>query len=140
MLADEPAQWPETTGERMVAALRTGAGKQPHSSFVALGTRPADAEHWFAKMLAGSADHAQTHAARRGDPKFQRRTWAKANPSMAHMPDLLAAIRTEARQARADPGLLAAAGLRRSIALEWVAVCAILFVTAGLTGLAAPPG
>ena len=34
----------------------------------------------------------------------------------------------------------AAAGLRRSIALEWVAVCAILFVTAGLTGLAAPPG
>ena len=34
----------------------------------------------------------------------------------------------------------AAAGLRRSIALEWVAVCAILLVTAGLTGLAAPPG
>ena len=34
----------------------------------------------------------------------------------------------------------AAAGLRRSIALEWVAVFAILFVTAGLTSLAAPPG
>lgn len=33
----------------------------------------------------------------------------------------------------------AAAGLRRSIALEWVAVCAILFITAGLTGLSAPP-
>ena len=33
-----------------------------------------------------------------------------------------------------------AAGLRRSIALEWVAVCAIPFVTAGLSGLAAPPG
>lgn len=33
----------------------------------------------------------------------------------------------------------AAAGLRRSIALEWVAVFAILFVTAGLTSLAAPP-
>ena len=39
VLADEPAQWPETTGERMVAALRTAAGKQPHSRFVALGTR-----------------------------------------------------------------------------------------------------
>ncbi len=42
VLADEPAQWPETTGERMVAALRTAAGKQPHSRFVALGTLPAD--------------------------------------------------------------------------------------------------
>ena len=92
VLADEPAQWPESTGERMVAALRTAAGKQPHSRFVALGTRPADAEHWFAKMLAGGADHAQTHAARSDDPPFQRRTWAKANPSLPAMPDLLAAF------------------------------------------------
>ena len=57
VLADEPAQWPENTGERMVAALRTAAGKQPFSRFVALGTRPADAEHWFSKMLAGGADY-----------------------------------------------------------------------------------
>ena len=27
VLADEPAQWPHTTGERMVAALRTAAGE-----------------------------------------------------------------------------------------------------------------
>ena len=33
----------------------------------------------------------------------------------------------------------AADGLRRSIAVEWVAVSAVLIVTAGLTGLAAPP-
>ncbi len=33
----------------------------------------------------------------------------------------------------------AAAGLRRSIALEWLAVCAILFITAGLTELSGPP-
>ena len=107
VLADEPAQWPDTTGERMVAALRTAAGKQPHSRFVALGTRPADAEHWFAKMLTGGADYAQCHAARPDDPPFQRRTWAKANPSLAHMPDLLAAIGNEARQAKADPAMLA---------------------------------
>ena len=107
VLADEPAQWPETTGESMVAALRTAAGKQPHSRFVALGTRPADATHWFAKMLAGSADYAQSHAAKANDPKFQRRTWAKANPSLAAMPDLEAAIRKEARQAKADSVLLA---------------------------------
>ena len=108
VLADEPAQWPPSTGERMVAALQTAAGKQPHSRFVALGTRPAAPEHWFSKMLAGAADYAQEHAAGPDDPKFQKRTWAKANPSLAHMPDLLAAIRTEAGHARRDPALLAA--------------------------------
>ena len=107
-LADEPSQWPESTGERMVAALRTAAGKQPHSRFVALGTRPANAEHWFAKMLAGGSDYAQCHAARPDDPKFHKRTWTKANPSLPHMPDLEAALRTEAVQARRDPSLLAA--------------------------------
>ena len=71
--------------------------------FVALGTRPADPEHWFAKMLAGGADYAQMHAARDHDPKFQARTWRKANPSMRHFPDLEIAIRTEARQAKRDP-------------------------------------
>ena len=33
----------------------------------------------------------------------------------------------------------AADGLRRSIAVEWVAVCAVLFMTAGLTGVAGLP-
>ena len=116
VLADEPSQWPESTGERMVAAVRTASGKQPHSRFVAIGTRPADAEHWFSKMLAGGADYAQSHAARPGDPPFQRRTWAKANPSLAHMPDLEDAIRNEAKQARLDPALLASfAALRLNL-------------------------
>ena len=108
VLADEPAQWPSSTGEKMVAALRTAAGKQAHSRFVALGTRPADSEHWFSKMLAGGADYAQCHAAGAGDPAFQRRTWSKANPSLPNMPDLEAALRNEARQAKADPSLMAA--------------------------------
>ena len=127
VLADEPAQWPETTGERMVSALRTASGKQPHSRFVALGTRPADAEHWFAKMLAGSADYAQTHAARPDDPPFQKRTWRKANPSLDHMPDLLAAIENEARQARQDPALLASfQALRLNLGTEDAAVSTLL--------------
>ena len=113
VLADEPAQWPDTTGERMVAALRTAAGKQPHSRFVALGTRPADATHWFARSLDGGADYAQRHAAGPDDPMFQRRTWAKANPSLGHMPDLVTAIRAEAAQARRGPSLLAALGALR---------------------------
>ena len=131
VLADEPAQWPETTGERMVAALRTAAGKQPHSRFVALGTRPADAEHWFAEMLAGGADYGQSHAAGAEDPRFHKRTWVKANPSLAHMPDLLAAIRNEARQARQDPALLAAfEALRLNLGTDDAAVATLLVVSA----------
>ena len=105
-LADEGAQWPDSTGERMVAALVTAAGKQPHSRFIALGTRPAHADHWFSRMLAGGADFAQTHAAAPDDPPMQRRTWAKANPSLPAMPDLLKAIEREARAAGRDPSLL----------------------------------
>ena len=108
VLADEPAQWPNSTSESMRAALVTAAGKQPESKFVALGTRPADSEHWFAKMLAGGCDYAQTHAAGSDDPKFQRRTWIKANPSLKHFPDLEIAIQAEAKQGKKDPALLAA--------------------------------
>ena len=50
VLADEPAQW-GPHNDRMLAALKTAAGKQPGSRFIALGTRPADPEHWFSKML-----------------------------------------------------------------------------------------
>ena len=57
MLADEPAQWEPAKSEAMLAALKTGLGKIPGSRLVALGTRPADSLHWFAKMLQpGGAD------------------------------------------------------------------------------------
>ena len=102
---DEPAQWPSATGEAMVAALRTALGKTP-GRLIALGTRPADSEHWFAKMLDGGCDYAQIHAARSADPQFRRRTWLKANPSLPVMPDLEAAIRREAVRARRDPVIL----------------------------------
>ena len=107
VLADEGAQWPSSTSERMVAALRTASGKQASSLFIALGTRPAAGEHWFAKMLAGGADYAQCHAARPEDAPFRKRTWARANPSMAYLPDLEAAIRGEAAEARLDPAMMA---------------------------------
>ena len=127
VLADEPAQWPPSTGERMVAALQTAAGKQPDSRFIALGTRPADIDHWFSKMLDGGADYAQCHAAGPDDPKFRRRTWAKANPSLPHMPDLLDAIRTEAGHARRDPSLLAAFdALRLNLGTDDIAVATLL--------------
>ena len=106
-LLDEPAQWEPSTSERMLAAITTASGKLPNSRIIALGTRPADAEHWFAKMLDGGADYAQCHAATKEDPPFTRRTWNKANPSLKHMPDLLAAIQREAVKAKQDPAMLA---------------------------------
>ena len=108
VLADEPAQWPETTGERMRAAMLTGLGKVPNGRFVALGTRPAATEHWFAKMLAGGADYAQNHAAAPDDPPFRKATIRKANPSLDHMPDLERTIRREAEAAKRDPSVLPA--------------------------------
>ena len=87
----------------MLAALRTSLGKQPGARLIALGTRPASSEHWFAKMLGGVADYSQCHAAAEDDPPFQRRTWARANPSMAHLPDLEAAIRNRGRPCQDGP-------------------------------------
>ena len=106
VLADEPAQWPDSTGEAMVAALRTGLGKIGGGRLVALGTRPSDGGHWFQKMLDGGADFALCFTAREGDPPFWRRTWKRANPSLDHLPDLEAAIRAEAKAAKRDPAFV----------------------------------
>ena len=105
VLADEPSQWAPAQSEAALAALRTGLGKIPDSRLIALGTRPDDATHWFARMLTG--DRALTYAARPDDPPFQRRTWARANPSLDIMPDLEARLREEAKVARRDPVALA---------------------------------
>ena len=106
VLADEPTQWEASKSERMVSALRTAMGKIPGSRLVALGTRPADSDHWFAKLLQ-TADYAQTHAAAPDDPPFRKATWVKANPSLPFMPHLEARIRKEANEARRDASKLA---------------------------------
>ena len=106
-LLDEPAQWERSTSEKMLAAIRTGLGKTPGSRLIALGTRPADSGHWFAKMLAGDAGYAQVHAARPHDPPGQWRTWKRANPSLDHLPSLEARIRAEYAAAKRNPSLMA---------------------------------
>ena len=105
VLADEPAQWESGKRDAMLAALRTAMGKLDGSRLIALWTRPAGDEHWFAKMLDGGGDYAQSHHADPDDPPFRVRTWRKANPSLPAMPALLARIRREARDAARDDGL-----------------------------------
>ena len=106
VLADEPAQWPVATSEKMFQALRTGLGKMPGSRLVALGTRPESEDHWFVRMLAGEAGHAQVHAARREDPPFQLRTIRRANPSWAALPEPSGAAPARARGSAGLPGRL----------------------------------
>ena len=106
VLADEPAQWDAAKRDAMLAALRTSLGKVPDSRLIALGTRPADESHWFARMLK-QAEYRQVHAAKRDDPPFALRTIRKANPSYDHLPSLRKRIAIEAREADGNPDALA---------------------------------
>ncbi|MDD9989177.1 MAG: terminase family protein [Spirochaetaceae bacterium] len=69
IVADEPAQWQRAQAEATYAALRSRLGKIPGSALLAIGTRPEDADHWFARMLDRSGI---VHAAPR-TPTFS--TW-----------------------------------------------------------------
>ena len=103
IIGDEPAQWQATQRDRMFSALRTSLGKVPGSRALFIGTRPADANHWFAKLLERSGT---TYAADPDGDPFDENQWHAANPSLAHFPELLATYREEAEDAAADPSLL----------------------------------
>ena len=105
VLADEPAQWEQGKAEAMVSALRTGLGKTPHSRLIALGTLPADGQHWFSQMLRDAPYH-QLHQSPRDAPLYRASTWAKANPSLRYLPSLKAQIKAEAEAARRDGVML----------------------------------
>ena len=106
VLLDEPAQWPSSTGERMLQAILTASGKQPHCKILAIGTKPHSDTHWFSRMLNGGADYSQIHSAREEDKITHKSTWKRANPSLPLMPDLENAIRKEAKLAMQDGSML----------------------------------
>ena len=110
VLADEPAQWQRSGNDAMRAALETSMGKIPGSRFVAIGTRPSGRAHWFARWLDGEADVVADYSALEDVALDDADAWRRANPSLAHFPDLEAAIRTEAEKAleTANPHLEAA--------------------------------
>lgn len=108
VIADEPAQWERSRADKMVAALRTGLGKQPESRMLVLGTRPADAGHFFSRMLE-PAEGRRVHcfSASPDADVADRETWRAANPSLAHFPALEAQIQRESVEAAEDPMRLA---------------------------------
>ena len=108
IIADEVSQWEPSSVTRMLAALKTSRGKIEGSKMLWLGTRPATADHPFQRALDGHGTSLQvTYAAPLDAPPFQRRTWKRANPGLDVLPDLEAAIRDEAQDARVDPDALA---------------------------------
>ena len=106
VIGDELAQWESTKIDRALSALQTGLGKIPDSRALWIGTRAAAGDHPFEFLLRSGGGYSQIHAAKKGAPDFQRRTWERANPSLKYMPDLLVKIQQEAARARQDPNLL----------------------------------
>ena len=79
-IIDEPASFPNTRGQRVFNALRTGLGKTPDSRLIICGTRPSDgAGHWFEDLLEGSG---LVWSADRSDDPLDPKTWRSANPSL----------------------------------------------------------
>ena len=107
LLLDEIAQWPPERVGPMLAALRTSRGKIPGSRALWLGTRPATGSHPFERALSGhGVGFRLSYAAPKDADPFKAATWRRANPSLRHMPDLLAVIREEAADAKRDPAAL----------------------------------
>ena len=108
IVADEPSQWPSNAAPAMWSALSTSLGKLPGARLVAIGTRPADPEHFFAKLLDGQADTSLCYSAPADADPLDEGAWASANPSLEHFPDLRIAIEREAATAAQDPAAMVA--------------------------------
>lgn len=109
-ILDEPAQWPHHTSQRMINAAETGLGKIPGAKILAIGTRPADPEHWFSKMLNNPLVNSIVYSAPEKAVKerpYDEETIRMANPSWDHLPSLREAILLEAEKAKSDPDIAA---------------------------------
>ena len=105
IVADEPAQMQPTQSAAIYSAIRSRLGKLPGSRLFAIGTRSADAQHWFSRLLVRSGVVYQADAD--ADP-FDPATWEAANPSLPHLPELRKVYERESAEAAADPSLLPA--------------------------------
>ena len=109
-ILDEPSQWAPNASDRMYSAIKTARGKQADSRILAIGTAPASesGETWWNRMLAAgtsAATYVQKHAARRDESAWTLEAMRRANPSMKHLPELEAALKSERAEARQDSGL-----------------------------------
>ena len=92
-----------TQSAAIYSAIRSRLGKLPGSRLFAIGTRSADAQHWFSRLLVRSGI---VYAADPEADPFDPATWEAANPSLRHLPALRKVYEREAAEAAADPSLL----------------------------------
>ena len=108
-LADEPAQWETTGGERLNAALKTSLGKRKGSKILYFGTRARSRLHFFSRIIDMAPDDpsilCHSYHADKKDDLFHKRTWDKANPALRYGMPSLEVLKAEARQARKDESL-----------------------------------
>ena len=109
VIADEPAQW-GPRGELLWSSLSTSLGKVAGSRLLAIGTRPADDSHFYARALE-SADPeegtvAVVHAADRDADPYAWSSVQAANPGIEHGLPSAKLLRQELAQARRDPATL----------------------------------
>ena len=102
IVADEPSQWQPTQAPALYSAIRSRLGKLPGARLLAIGTRSADAQHWFSRLLERSG---VVYAADSDADPFDPAIWEAANPSLVHLPELRKVYQREAAEAAADPSL-----------------------------------
>ena len=104
-LLDEPRKWRATTAQETYHAIRGGLGKIENSRLVALGTRPAQDEHWFLSMVdnPGPHTHVSEFRANPDDDPGDVATWERANPSISHNPILRRFYEDEWAEVQLDP-------------------------------------
>jgi len=109
VIADEPAQW-GPRGELLWSSLATSLGKVDGSRLPAIGTRPADDSHFYARALdhasAEEGTVATIHAANREADPFAWSSVQAANPGLEHDLPSARLLRQELAQAKRDPAAL----------------------------------
>ena len=88
---------------RIYSVLRLRLGKIPGARLLAIGRRSDDTGHWFARLLLRSA---MVYQADPDGVPFDPSQWHRANPNLAHFPELLRVYERETSEAAADPNLL----------------------------------
>ena len=102
IIGDELAQWNRGSAEALFNALMTSLGKRRGGRMIVVGTRPADDDHFYARLLDEEADDMKAFkfAAGKDDPPFHRRTLRKAIPGLDFIDPQQIAY--EVRQAKKD--------------------------------------
>ncbi len=103
-ICDEGSQWPVGESDRVYSVLRTSAGKQASSTFIAIGTRSADAGHWFSKRWMGGG--LESGLCGRPGQAVCDEVHPGREPHLDHMPLLKKEIVRERAEAQADTAAL----------------------------------